>query len=137
MSPTTLALGYSSTAEWPPFAAWTNSMPADRILAIAPNPTTFSTSPAEMPLFDLPLSGWYWQVTRLDRTPPEVRKPLIVDSSPAPQPSDVKPEAKPESIPKAAPKPDSGSKPETPTDAKPKPTTDTEPKSNAALKEKA
>ncbi|HEY7296845.1 MAG TPA: sensor histidine kinase [Xanthobacteraceae bacterium] len=25
------------------------------------------------PLFELPLSGWYWQVTRLDTTPPEVR----------------------------------------------------------------
>jgi signal transduction histidine kinase len=24
------------------------------------------------PLFELPLSGWYWQVTRLDRTKPEV-----------------------------------------------------------------
>ena len=24
------------------------------------------------PLFDLPLSGWYWQVTRLDRPKPEV-----------------------------------------------------------------
>ena len=25
------------------------------------------------PLFELPLSGWYWQVTRLDRSKPEVR----------------------------------------------------------------
>ena len=25
------------------------------------------------PLFELPLSGWYWQVTRLDQTKPEVR----------------------------------------------------------------
>jgi signal transduction histidine kinase len=25
------------------------------------------------PRFDLPLSGWYWQVTRLDRLPPEIR----------------------------------------------------------------
>ena len=25
------------------------------------------------PRFDLPLSGWYWQVTRLDRLPPDVR----------------------------------------------------------------
>ena len=25
------------------------------------------------PLFDLPLSGWYWQVTRLDRAKPEMR----------------------------------------------------------------
>jgi signal transduction histidine kinase len=25
------------------------------------------------PLFDLPLSGWYWQVVRVDRAPPEVR----------------------------------------------------------------
>src|SRR5579871_4779855 len=24
------------------------------------------------PLFELPLSGWYWQVTRLDRAKPEV-----------------------------------------------------------------
>ena len=24
------------------------------------------------PLFELPLSGWYWQVTRLDRTKPEM-----------------------------------------------------------------
>src|SRR5271154_1318036 len=25
------------------------------------------------PLFDLPLSGWYWEVTRLDATKPDVR----------------------------------------------------------------
>src|SRR6202023_3703108 len=25
------------------------------------------------PLFELPLSGWYWEVTRLDQTKPEVR----------------------------------------------------------------
>ena len=25
------------------------------------------------PLFDLPLSGWYWQVTRLDAPTPDVR----------------------------------------------------------------
>ena len=25
------------------------------------------------PLFDLPLSGWYWQVTRLDTPKPELR----------------------------------------------------------------
>jgi signal transduction histidine kinase len=25
------------------------------------------------PLFELPLSGWYWQVTRLDQTKPEIR----------------------------------------------------------------
>jgi signal transduction histidine kinase len=25
------------------------------------------------PRFDLPLSGWYWQVSRIDRTPPEIR----------------------------------------------------------------
>jgi signal transduction histidine kinase len=25
------------------------------------------------PMFELPLSGWYWQVTQTDRTPPEVR----------------------------------------------------------------
>jgi signal transduction histidine kinase len=25
------------------------------------------------PLFDLPLSGWYWQITRLDKSAPEVR----------------------------------------------------------------
>jgi hypothetical protein len=25
------------------------------------------------PLFDLPLSGWYWQVTRLQGPKPEVR----------------------------------------------------------------
>src|SRR5205085_10450894 len=25
------------------------------------------------PLFDLPLSGWYWQVTRLDQQKPDVR----------------------------------------------------------------
>jgi signal transduction histidine kinase len=25
------------------------------------------------PAFELPLSGWYWQVTRTDKTPPEVR----------------------------------------------------------------
>src|SRR5687767_14317253 len=25
------------------------------------------------PLFELPLSGWYWQVTRQDTTKPEVR----------------------------------------------------------------
>ena len=25
------------------------------------------------PRFDLPLSGWYWQITRLDRDPPEIK----------------------------------------------------------------
>ena len=25
------------------------------------------------PRFDLPLSGWYWQITRLDKKPPEVK----------------------------------------------------------------
>jgi signal transduction histidine kinase len=25
------------------------------------------------PRFDLPLSGWYWQVSRIDKTPPEIR----------------------------------------------------------------
>ena len=32
------------------------------------DPSNFSE-----PRFDLPLSGWYWQVTRLDRLPPEIR----------------------------------------------------------------
>jgi signal transduction histidine kinase len=45
------------------------------------------------PLFDLPLSGWYWQVTRLQATKPEVRSsrslwdsglPHLVDQNVAP-----------------------------------------------------
>src|SRR5262249_60332014 len=36
------------------------------------NPRNFPQSLGE-PLFDLPLSGWYWQVTRLDAPIPDVR----------------------------------------------------------------
>src|ERR1700750_2809797 len=32
----------------------------------------FPHTPGE-PLFELPLSGWYWQVTRLDATSPDIR----------------------------------------------------------------
>jgi signal transduction histidine kinase len=40
----------------------------------APEDATDKHPPAlGEPLFDLPLSGWYWQITRLDKTPPEVR----------------------------------------------------------------
>src|ERR1700680_4410870 len=37
------------------------------------------------PLFDLPLSGWYWQVTRLDAPTPAVRasRPLCGRTVPA------------------------------------------------------
>src|SRR5215472_16508783 len=35
-------------------------------------PDKFPQSLGE-PLFELPLSGWYWQVTRLDTARPEVR----------------------------------------------------------------
>src|SRR6476620_6485756 len=47
------------------------------------------------PLFELPLSGWYWQVTRLDRSKPEVTSsrslwdrglPHLSDQSVAPDP---------------------------------------------------
>src|SRR6266853_1827514 len=37
------------------------------------------------PLFDLPLSGWYWQVTRLDTTRPEVKSSRSLWDSALPQ----------------------------------------------------
>src|SRR5580704_19237060 len=37
------------------------------------------------PLFDLPLSGWYWQVTRLDAKKPEVRSSRSLWDSPLPK----------------------------------------------------
>ncbi len=40
------------------------------------------------PLFELPLSGWYWQVTRLDTKTPEVRSSRSLWDSALPQLSD-------------------------------------------------
>jgi signal transduction histidine kinase len=41
----------------------------------APEQSADRTEPAlGEPLFDLPLSGWYWQVTRLGGTKPEIRR---------------------------------------------------------------
>src|SRR6187549_1070575 len=37
------------------------------------------------PLFDLPLSGWYWQVTRLDSQKPEIRASRSLWDSPLPR----------------------------------------------------
>jgi signal transduction histidine kinase len=37
------------------------------------------------PLFDLPLSGWYWQVTRLDTKMPQVRSSRSLWDQPLPQ----------------------------------------------------
>ncbi len=36
------------------------------------------------PLFELPLSGWYWQVTRLDTARPEIRSSRSLWDSPLP-----------------------------------------------------
>jgi signal transduction histidine kinase len=40
------------------------------------------------PLFDLPLSGWYWQVTRLDAKTPQVRSSRSLWDQPLPQLND-------------------------------------------------
>jgi signal transduction histidine kinase len=48
------------------------------------------------PLFDLPLSGWYWQVTRLDTTTPEVRSSRSLWDSALPHLADDKSLAAPE-----------------------------------------
>jgi signal transduction histidine kinase len=42
------------------------------------------------PLFDLPLSGWYWQVTRLDSARPEVRASRSLWDATLPHLSEVK-----------------------------------------------
>src|ERR1700704_1573850 len=36
------------------------------------------------PLFELPLSGWYWQVTRLDAPSPDIRSSRSLWGSPLP-----------------------------------------------------
>ncbi len=41
------------------------------------------------PLFDLPLSGWYWQVTRLGATKPDVRSSRSLWDSSLPAPDDT------------------------------------------------
>src|SRR5437762_12206960 len=41
------------------------------------------------PLFELPLSGWYWQVTRLDTARPEVRSSRSLWDSTLPQLKDA------------------------------------------------
>jgi signal transduction histidine kinase len=41
------------------------------------------------PLFDLPLSGWYWQVTRLGATKPDVRSSRSLWDSNLPAPDDA------------------------------------------------
>jgi signal transduction histidine kinase len=45
------------------------------------------------PLFELPLSGWYWQVTRLDKPKPEVRASRSLWDGGLPQLSEDKPTA--------------------------------------------
>ena len=40
------------------------------------------------PLFDLPLSGWYWQVTRLDAPTPDVRSSRSLWDAPLPHLTD-------------------------------------------------
>ena len=47
----------------------------------------FSQSLGE-PLFELPLSGWYWQVTRLDRGKPEVTSSRSLWDRALPHPGD-------------------------------------------------
>jgi hypothetical protein len=47
------------------------AMVAD-VAAPEESPDKFPQTVSE-PLFDLPLSGWYWQVTRLDAPTPDVR----------------------------------------------------------------
>jgi len=42
-------------------------------LATPGDPTEKFPQSLGEPMFELPLSGWYWQVTRTDKTPPEVR----------------------------------------------------------------
>ena len=41
------------------------------------------------PLFDLPLSGWYWQVTRLDAPTPDVRSSRSLWDATLPQLADL------------------------------------------------
>ena len=41
------------------------------------------------PLFDLPLSGWYWQVTRLDAPTPDVRSSRSLWDATLPQLAEV------------------------------------------------
>src|SRR5215467_7735511 len=41
------------------------------------------------PLFELPLSGWYWQVTRLDTARPEIRSSRSLWDSTLPHLEDV------------------------------------------------
>src|SRR5256884_6199078 len=43
------------------------------------------------PLFDLPLSGWYWQVTRLDAPTPHVRSSRSLWDGALPHPADLGP----------------------------------------------
>src|SRR5215469_6796856 len=48
------------------------------------------------PLFELPLSGWYWQVTRLDTKTPEVHSSRSLWDSNLPRLADDKAGASPE-----------------------------------------
>src|SRR3954454_1197238 len=41
------------------------------------------------PLFELPLSGWYWQVTRLDTAKPEIRSSRSLWDSSLPHLADL------------------------------------------------
>jgi signal transduction histidine kinase len=45
----------------------------------------YSSQSLGEPLFELPLSGWYWQVTRLDRDKPDVRSSRSLWDSTLPQ----------------------------------------------------
>jgi signal transduction histidine kinase len=42
-------------------------------VAVAGDEAKASASPVIDPQFELAFSGWYWQITRLDRDPPEIR----------------------------------------------------------------
>src|SRR5262249_7016196 len=47
------------------------------------------------PLFDLPLSGWYWQVTRLDAPTPDVRSSRSLCDATLPHLADLGPSSAP------------------------------------------
>ena len=57
-------------------------------------PAKFPQSIGE-PLFDLPLSGWYWQVTRLDAPTPDVRSSRSLWDATLPHFADLGPSSAP------------------------------------------
>jgi signal transduction histidine kinase len=58
-------------------------------VAVPEDATDKSQQSLGEPLFDLPLSGWYWQITRLDRSPPEVRASRSLWDGKLPQLADL------------------------------------------------